>query len=267
MMVTEPLVVNFGGGRNGTWLLKLMHDKGIMPDLIIFANTGNEIPEVYQWIPQFNRILSTWGFPQILTVHATREGKKYTLRDHCQKTGLLPSLAYGKKSCSQKFKAAPIDKFINNWPTAKEAWDSGRKVTRFIGYHSGERHRMEKVLDRNREDTKFSWFYPLIEWGVSNEDCKNGCKDMGWVVSKSACYFCPATKKGEILRLKQTHPDLFNDALQMEKEAQSNHRVPIGLGGKGLFWENVNSEDNSQMKLWSWLDKNDPTPVPCGCFD
>src|SRR5215469_1288068 len=105
--MNSPLVVNFGGGRNGTWMLKLMNDKRIRPDLIIFSDTGDELPAVYAWKEEFNKILLSWGFPAIITVHATRKGEKYTLREHCARTRMLPSLAYGRKSCSQKFKAQP----------------------------------------------------------------------------------------------------------------------------------------------------------------
>jgi serine/threonine protein kinase len=41
---------------------------------------------------------------------------------------MLPSLAYGFKSCSQKFKIAPQDKYTNNLPQPKALWKAGDKV-------------------------------------------------------------------------------------------------------------------------------------------
>lgn len=41
------IVVNFGGGTNSTALLVGMHERGIRPDVIVFSDTGSEVPHTY----------------------------------------------------------------------------------------------------------------------------------------------------------------------------------------------------------------------------
>ena len=44
------------------------------------------------------------------------------------KNKALPSVAYGFKTCSQKYKTQPVDKFLNNHPDAIAAWKRGERV-------------------------------------------------------------------------------------------------------------------------------------------
>ena len=41
----SPIIVSYGGGTNSTAMLIAMVLKGIKPDLILFADTGGELPE------------------------------------------------------------------------------------------------------------------------------------------------------------------------------------------------------------------------------
>jgi hypothetical protein len=261
------LSISYGGGVNSAAMIELMIQKSIRPDLILFADTGGEKDQTYLNIAEHSKRLIAIGYPGIVTVHATRKGEKYTLAQHSLKTRLLPSLAYGKKSCSQKFKAAPMEKFINNWPAAQKAWKAGDKVVKAIGYHSGESHRVAKVAGRNAADKKYIYWYPLIEWGITQDACKKVVKDSGVIASKSSCTFCPAMRRGEILQLKHEHPEKFQEALLIERTAQQRHRIPTGLGGGNVFWSNIDKEDNEQIKLWDWIDDHSPHAIPCECHD
>src|SRR3990167_664050 len=44
----KRLVVAFGGGVNSTAMLVEMHKRGIIPDLILFSDTGGGRPENYR---------------------------------------------------------------------------------------------------------------------------------------------------------------------------------------------------------------------------
>jgi 3'-phosphoadenosine 5'-phosphosulfate sulfotransferase (PAPS reductase)/FAD synthetase len=54
----SPIIVCYGGGTNSTAMLIAMVLKEIKPDLILFADTGAELPETYQWVNTF----SDWLF-------------------------------------------------------------------------------------------------------------------------------------------------------------------------------------------------------------
>jgi hypothetical protein len=47
---------------------------------------------------------------------------------------------------------------------------------------------------------------------------------------KSACFFCPASKKHEIVWLQEHHPDLLARALAIEDNARPNLTSVKGLG-------------------------------------
>ena len=100
-----PLVVAYGLGVNSTALLVEFVNRGVTPDLILFADTGGEKPETYAYLPVVQQYLKAVRFPPVVTVRYEPKTAPYrTLEGQCLHTGTLPSLAYGGKSCSQKWK-------------------------------------------------------------------------------------------------------------------------------------------------------------------
>lgn len=245
-------MVAFGGGLNSTAMLIIMRRLCIVPDLILFADTGGEKPETYLHI---NR-MSVWcvghGFPAIEVV-----GLKKSLEQDCLNRSALPSIAYRFKSCSQRWKLEPQDKFLNNWEPAKIAWKNGGKVTKYIGFDAGEPHRA-----KNYEDKKYDFRYLLIELERHREDCEEIAASEGFVsVAKSSCFFCPNMRKWEIVSLAKNHPDLFRRAVEMERKADLT--TVKGLG-RDWSWENFLKNDARQMKMDFQESEN---PMPCGCYD
>lgn len=77
------------------------------------------------------------------------------------------------------------------------------------------------------------WVYrrPLVEWGWAREECVEAIERARLTVpGKSACWFCPAMKKREVLRLAKERPDLYARAVEMEATAAPNLGVVKGLG-------------------------------------
>lgn len=224
------LIVTYGAGTNSTALLIEMWKRGIIPDLILFADTGGERPETYWYIIMFSLWLVGHGMPPITTVRKVDlHGEVMTLEKNCLEKKMLVSLAYGFKSCSLKYKVAPQDKYCNHFPPAIEAWKKGEKVTKAIGYDADEERRA-KIFN----DAKYTYWYSLIEWGLGREGCEKVISDAGLPQpGKSSCFYCPSMKKLEILELRDSHPDLLKRALIMEKNAELT-TIP-GLG-RSFAW-------------------------------
>ena len=105
-----PICVCYGTGVDSTAMLVGMYQRGIRPDLITFADTGSEKPETYQYVPVIRQWLRDVGFPDLVVVRYTPPRANYdTLYGNCIANETLPSIAFGLKSCSLKWKKAPQD--------------------------------------------------------------------------------------------------------------------------------------------------------------
>lgn len=251
------IVVSYGGGTNSKALLVGLFERSIRPDLILFADTGAELPETYIDIQDTSEWCVSIGFPNIITVQQVNQyGDKITLEQKCIEGKMLPSIAYGYKSCSLKFKRYPQDKYINNWPPAIQHWRQGGKVIKLIGYDADEERRA-KILS----DNKYDYQYLLIEWGWGRDECVAAIKRAGLnQPGKSACFFCPSSKKNEILQLKSKYPALMLRAITMEDNAELTSVKGLG---RNYAWRDLAKSIDNQFNLFSESNID----IDCDCYD
>lgn len=255
----QPVVVAYGMGTNSTAMLIECVNQGIKIDLILSADTGAEKPYTYDYRDMMSCWLKSHGYPEITVVKKVdKDGNIMTLIDNCIDNNMLPALAYGYKKCSLKFKIEPQNKFVNNWPSAKECWKSSNKVVKMIGYHWDEWER----ADGHEEDEKYIYRYPLIEQGYGQSDCIEIIKSSGLPLpGKSSCYCCPAMKKKEIIDLKINYPELLEKALFIERNA-----ILSVIKGLGRDWS-WNSFINAGVGVTDELFPDSYTGTPCSCYD
>src|SRR5687767_6389088 len=109
-------IVSYGGGVDSTAMLIGLKQRGIKVDWIMFSDTGGEHPETYAYIQYFNLWLKKNGFPEITIVrYRTKEGEEITLEQDILNNQTLPAIAFGWKTCSQKFKILPVDRFLKEY--------------------------------------------------------------------------------------------------------------------------------------------------------
>jgi 3'-phosphoadenosine 5'-phosphosulfate sulfotransferase (PAPS reductase)/FAD synthetase len=227
----SPLVVAYGMGVDSTAMLVGLQQRGEVPDLILFADTGDEKPETYAYLPIINAWLAKVGFPQVTVVKnaAPKTGDR-SLSARCLRLGTLPALAYGQHQCSIVWKIEPQRQFVKRWAPAIAAWAAGINVTQLVGYDAGGRDSCRRFKSEGKEAKGYTNRYPLIEWGWDREECERQIAAAGLPVPvKSACFHCPASKDHEITWLKAVHPELAMVAVQMEARA-----IEYGFKGKGL---------------------------------
>lgn len=251
--MSTPTILSFGGGVNSAAMLVGLLENGERPDAILFADTGGEKPHTYEFV----RGASEWcvrnNLPEIVVVQ--NDGMYASLEDNCLRKGMLPSLAYGFKSCSDKYKKRPQEKWAKSWQPAVDCWAGGGKVVKFIGFDAGEERRAKIP-----EDKHYTYRYPLLEWGWEREDCLAAIARAGLPnPGKSACFFCPASKKAEVLELKRRYPELAQRAIEMERNADLD--TVKGLG-RAFSWEAFLSADERQGRLFPEV-----IDEPCMCFD
>ncbi len=247
------IVASYGGGTNSTAELIEYANRGLHIDLILFADTGGEKPHTYKYVEIFSRWLVEHGLPKIITVRKAGNGE--TLEENCLRCNMLPSIAYGFKSCSHKYKIQPQDKYCNNWQPAKDEWKAGRKVIKLIGYDADEEHRAKIP-----EDAKYIYKYPLVEWDMGRDECIKTIEDAGLCLpGKSACYFCPSSKPTEIRQLASLYPELMERALAMERNAELTSIKGLG---RGFAWVDLLRQSGM------FDDDYSHTPeMACGCYD
>lgn len=226
-------VVSFGGGVNSSALLIGLWERQERPDYILFADTGGERPDTYAHIDVMRNWCHEHDFPDIIRVSELQ-----TLEVDCLQRHALPGLAYGFRSCSEHFKVRPQKRWLREHGVVPSFW---------LGIDAGEAHRAK---EGNR--------YPLIEWGWDRKDCLAALHHAGIPSpGKSACFFCPSTKKHEILRLKEKYPDLLDRALRMESQAEVT--MVKGLG-RSFAWRDVCHADDQQLSLFA-------PEILCACYD
>lgn len=249
--------VAYGAGDNSTALLCGWIERGLPPvDLVIFSDTGGERPRTYAYVKMFSDWLVSKGYPAVTIVQAVdADGNPKTLEEDCEQYERMPSIAYGFKGCSKKFKGAPQEKFLNHHPPALERWARGEKVLKLTGYDADEPHRADSG---DRQSKKYWYRYPLIEWGWGLLECQQAIVRAGLPLpGKSACFYCPSNTVSEIRALQREYPHLIDRALTMEARGLQHTTTVQGLG-----------------RRFSWRDLILGKPVPlfengieCECYD
>lgn len=234
-------------------MLIAMHLRGVKPDLILFADTGAEHPETYAFIPVMNAWLEKVGFPQITIVRYQPKRAPYeTLEGKCLANETLPSLAFGGHSCALVFKVEPQNRYVAGWLPAIEAWADGIRVRKAIGYDDGAQDRRRRakadravaknVDEGNADASRYEFWYPLQDWEIDRVACLQLIADAGLPCpKKSACFFCPASKKSEVLALRDQHPMLFKRAIAIETRARDGkHGLDTVKGlGRTFAWADL----------------------------
>jgi len=244
------IVVSYGGGTNSTAMLINMVKHQLLPDEILFADTGGETHETYSFIKEFNDWLIQKNFPSIKVLkYQTKHGDILTLEQDCLNNNTIPPIAFGWKTCSQKFKILPVNKYLKStYPN--------ETIQMWVGFDSSEEKRIAANPNENFEN-----YFPLIHWNWDRSKCIEVIKEAGLnLPGKSSCFFCPNMKPHEILRLPD---DLKERAIAIEKNATKLMELK-GLG-RNKSWTDLIHADRNQTKLD--LDFEDWHQASCECID
>lgn len=271
-MKNKTLIVSFGGGTNSTGMLVGLLEHGERPDAIWFADTGGEKPHTYTHIAEVSAWCLSVGFPAIEVlrgpaVWGPQMVKDGSLEAECLRLGTLPSKAFGFSQCSIKWKLEPAKRRLRLFLDEHYGVIAHEDVVRCVGFDAGEPHRYERakgIMERNPALTRERW--PLIEWDWGREECVAAIERAGLnQPGKSACFFCPSSKKPELVHLKATDPGLVSRAVEMERKAMAGEgqatAARCGLG-RSFVWGDFLRDP--------LVDTGSDAGVPeidCGCYD
>ncbi|QCF27480.1 phosphoadenosine phosphosulfate reductase family protein [Hydrocarboniclastica marina] len=210
MSQPEKHVLGISGGKDSAALAIYMRQNH--PELDIdyfFTDTGKELPEVYEFLGKLEGFL---GKP-ILRLNPDRDFD-YWLKQY---NNFLPSAQ--TRWCTRQLKLKPFEDWI------KPFLDDGVMVHSYVAIRADEPYR-EGYTTRN---DNLKVLLPFREAGVDKPGVTEilEASGLGWPRyyewrSRSGCTFCFYQQKIEWVRLKERHPDAFEEAITYEKTAVEN---------------------------------------------
>lgn len=249
----RKLAACFGAGVDSTAMLVALHAAGLRPDVITFADTNGEKRATMVHLARMAEVLRRWHWPAIdVCAKKMLPSTPYSdLYGNCMANETLPSLAFGLKSCSVKFKGLVQDQFLKGaikGPNARpahplwlDAQARGERIVKLIGFDAGpadkRRSKSQPVADKD-----FDYLYPLQLLGWTRADCVEAITralGIGMVPIKSACFFCPASKHWELWHLSAEEPDRFEEALALEWNALTGRHSRFTTVEFGADWEDL----------------------------
>lgn len=202
----QPVIAAWGMGVDSTAMIIEWVTRGLPLSLVLTADTGIEREETYAFLPLFQQWMDARRIEHHIVRYVPKHFKHwppyFTLLENCLTNATLPSISFGRHSCSQKWKIQPQDQWVARWPSARTIWEQGGKVVKLIGYDASPAdsrryaHREGHVCDR------YDYRYPLREWGWDRARCAERIRAEGLPVPfKSACWLCAAQKVDELRSL------------------------------------------------------------------
>jgi len=254
-------LISYGGGVNTVAMtIRLVNEGWRGP--IVFADTGGEHPETYchiQWFEQnflqpkgltITRLSWQDPLPELVEpayklCHDKRQ-VGHSLESLCQSRGIIPLLSV--RWCSLMFKRSLI-----------EAWRQYHDIpVSLIGISADESQRA------HLDDPAIQ--YPLLDWGWTRKTCIQSIKEASVPVPpKSGCFFCPSASWRRWRWLWQTHPELYERAAALERNAAARSRTFATLDPGGQFTlDQMKARFEAQDEL-PGLDMVERNYQPCIC--
>jgi 3'-phosphoadenosine 5'-phosphosulfate sulfotransferase (PAPS reductase)/FAD synthetase len=191
-------VLSLSGGKDSAALAIYMRER--IPEMeYVFNDTRKELPETYEYLQRIEdylgksviRLNSHLGFDHWYDVYG----------------GMIPS--NHRRWCTKMLKLKPFEEFIGDDLTLN-----------YIGLRADE--------DRTgyiSHKPNITPVYPFRQDGLKLSDIEEILNASGvgmppytkWGRSRSGCFFCFYQQKVEWVRLKEAHPDLYEEAKKYEK--------------------------------------------------
>lgn len=200
-------VLGLSGGRDSAALAIFMRQRH--PEINVeyyFTDTGKELPEVYDYLTRLEGYL---GKP-IRRLNPDRDFD-FWLKSY---KSFLPSPQ--SRWCTRQLKLRPFEKWV------REFLDAGETVISYVAIRSDEEYR--EGYQSNKE--KLLIRLPFKDSGVDKTGVIEILEGSGLGLptyydwrTRSGCTFCFFQQKIEWVRLRERHPEAFEEAKQYEKTA------------------------------------------------
>ena len=243
--------LSLGAGVDTTAIL-LMPDVMKEIDFVMFADTGGENPETYEYLNKYiEPYLEKIHKPLIIVHGEERVNGKNTSNMEEAYLGWKMIPVRFMRHCTDKWKIRPMHKYL------KETFpDEPLKVV--IGFAYDEIQRVNSTRWKGQE----VW-YPLIEKRMTRDDCIKYIIGQGFPVPpKSGCFYCPFQRLDQWKELRFKHPDLWQRAVILEKNGSHYPQMTLSnfkKKGSSLTLEDVDKQLGKSLYDYEF----DPAEAEC----
>lgn len=210
-----------GGGTQSAAIAALIVRGDLpKPDVAVISDTGREASATWRYYEATLRpALAAVGVDLVRLPHSF-EGEGWNTVDLFGgkegQTVLMPmfttqegSIGQASKFCSNEWKTRPVARYVRSLGyTEGMTW---------VGFSIDELHRMQA----HNPDAKWNQTYPLIDLRMTRADCSSLVESMGWPTPpRSSCWMCPYRSDAEWRHLRETDPEDFELAVELERTIQ-----------------------------------------------
>lgn len=274
-------VLSLGGGWQSSCILLMAHEKQLDLNCAIFADTGNEPKEVYDYLEYLQSFVDV---PIYIVKNSSIkddiydyiEGKKKRIPSipfftnninkiyhhdyciECENNRLIKGLCdicgfqseheekqtEGRlwRQCTEDYKIKPVRRKLAQLKKDHNV----KKVNLQIGISLDEFERMRKSKIKYITNV-----YPLIDMKMSREDCYRWVYEHGYKPPvKSSCVFCPYHTNHHWKEMKKNNPVEFQEACKMDKLIRNypkiNNECFVHRSKKPLE-DAINEKDDQQF--------------------
>jgi hypothetical protein len=208
--MAEKHVLGISGGKDSAALAIYMRQTHPQLDIeYFFTDTGKELPEVYEFLGRLEGFLG-----QTIVRLNPRRDFDFWLREY---NHFLPSAQ--TRWCTRQLKLAPFEQWI------RPMLAQGDTVTSYVAIRADEEFREGYTSKQGNLKIRL----PFREDGIDKPAVMEILASSGVGIpeyydwrSRSGCTFCFFQQKIEWVRLKERHPEAFEEAKQYEKTAIEN---------------------------------------------
>ena len=218
-MVQPANVVSLSGGKDSTAMLLMMLERGESIADIVFFDTGWEFPQMHEHLEQLERYIGrpvTRLRPRIAFDYWFREYKVFY-----RKTKQLRRIGLGWPSPLRRWCTREKAQALFSYCNALTWQGCSLPLVQCVGFAADESARIERHSPR--KSVYQSYRYPLHEYGVTEADALQFCRDRGFTWNglydsfrRVSCFCCPLQGLDELRTLRREFPDLWARIREME---------------------------------------------------
>lgn len=231
-------VVSFSGGKDSTAMLLRMMELGMPVDEIIFCDTGVEFSQMYEHIDKveeyigrkITRLKGDKTFEYLLLDHKVNTAKEH--KDGYSFPGPL------NRWCTTYFKRDRINRHLREI----------RKKHTLIQYIGIAADEPKRIKDLN---------YPLVDWGWTEADCLQYCKEKGFnwgglydIFKRVSCWCCPLKSLSECRELRHNFPELWRTLLDWQHKTWRKFRADYSVDELEAKFAKEDEMERRQVKLF-----------------